>query len=76
MSGRRWRVRIETDTARDRMVIRGWRAGELAREAGCWPIFSGTVGGWIIDLPHLADLVAYCEHRHVAVSVTEVGDAA
>jgi hypothetical protein len=71
----RRRLKIQTDTGRNSMIIRGWGGGALAREAGCWPVYSGSAGGWIVDLPRLSDLAAYLEYRSVAYSVTEVGDA-
>lgn len=71
----RRRITIETDEKNDRMIVRGWRGGDLAREAGCWPLWIGSVGGWVIDLPRLPDLVAYLEYRNIAVSVAEWGGA-
>lgn len=50
-------------------VIRGWRAVDLIRDAGCKPLYAGTVGGWMIDRHRLGDLLAYLEQRSIAVTV-------
>jgi len=67
---------ITAEPACKRLVLRGWKGGELARNAGLWPLWIGTVNGWVLDLDRLPDLVAYLEYRGVRVRVTEASDAA
>ena len=69
-------VTIETNPSRHRMVLRGYRAAELARDAGLKPIWAGSARGWILDLHRLTDLAAYLDYRGVEYFVTEAGDAA
>lgn len=47
------------------VVLRGWRAAQLARQAGLKPTYSGTVQGWMLDTNRLPDLVAWLESRNV-----------
>jgi hypothetical protein len=64
------RRRISIEQRDTIIAVRGWRAGDLAREAGCRPTFSGTAG-WLLDTKRLPDLVAYLESRHIPVDITE-----
>ena len=54
-------------------VVRGWRGGELAREAGMWPVFNRVAQGWVLDTKVLPDFVAYLEYRNIAVMVRADG---
>lgn len=54
-------------------VVRGWRGGDLAGEAGVKVVFNGVAQGWVGDGRDLADLLAYLEHRHVGVTIESQG---
>jgi hypothetical protein len=57
-------------------VLRGWRGGELARDAGLKPVWSaaaGGNGGWILDASRPPDLLAAADRRNIAVQVEGVG---
>jgi hypothetical protein len=59
------------------VVLHGWRAGDLAKEADVRAVFNGIAGGWVADASRLPDLVAYLQYRNVTVSIVpEGGDAA
>lgn len=70
MSGR-GRIRL-IDRGRT-FVVRGWRGGDLAREAGIRVVYNGVAQGWVGDGHHLPDLVAYLEYRNVGLTVETVG---
>ncbi len=53
------------------IVMTGYRVAEIARHAGLRPIFSGASHGWITDSSRLGDLLAYCQHRNIAVTVLD-----
>ncbi|MDP9822775.1 hypothetical protein [Nocardioides massiliensis] len=65
----RRRITIELD--RPLMIVRGWRAGDLAREAGLRPIWSGVSSGWMLDASRLPDLSAYLESRNIPVVIDD-----
>ncbi len=62
----RRRLTIVTDEVNRTLVLSGWNAQRLAHEAGCRPIYSGSAGGWMLDLSRLSTLCAYFDHRRVA----------
>lgn len=64
----RRRLRIDVDGST--FVLRGWRGGDLAREAGLKPIWSATAGGWQMDTTRLPDLRAYLDFRNVPADVS------
>jgi len=66
------RNRVTITVASDRAVvmIRGWRAADLARGAGLRPSDIG-VAGWVLDYGDLGTLVAYLEHRRVFAEIVE-----
>ncbi|MFW6776257.1 hypothetical protein ACOACO_18395 [Nocardioides sp. CPCC 205120] len=68
------RRRITIEERGRQVVLRGWRAAELAREAGAKPLFVGSVGGWVIEATRLPDLMAILERR--GISSHDGGDAA
>ena len=79
MGGRVVTRRARTITVTHRgttIVMRGYKVAELARHAGLRPIYSGVAQGWVTDAARLPDLLAYLQHRNIAVTVTEAGDAA
>lgn len=53
------------------LVVRGWRAADLAREAGLRPVYSGVSRGWLLDVRRLSDLVAFLESRNVPVVIED-----
>lgn len=73
MSRRRIRIIDRGDT----FVVRGWRGGDLAAEAGIRVVWTGVSQGWVGQGRDLGDLVAYSEYRNVGLTVeAEGGDAA
>lgn len=73
MRGRGRTATIVVEEHHKRAILRGWKMGELAREAGAWPVFSGVTGGWSIDLSKLPDVVALAEYRNIRLTITEAG---
>lgn len=70
---RRLTVTVAPDGAT--FVLRGWGGGQVARDAGLRPIFSGSAGGsggWILDATRLPDLLAAAQSRNIAVLVEEL----
>ena len=64
-------------TVRDRgttIVLTGCKVAEIARHAGLKPIYNGVAHGWVSDADRLPDFLAFCQSRHIEVSV--VGAAA
>lgn len=57
------------------LILRGWRAADLAREAGLRPLYVGTVGGWMLDAHRLPQLVAWLEHRNVRHELATLDEA-
>lgn len=66
----RRRVTVTVSEDGQRFFLRGWRAVELAREAGLEPVYNG-VTGWTADAARLGTLLAYLDHRHVLVTVED-----
>ncbi len=66
----RRRLTIVTDEVNRTLVLSGWNAQRLAHEAGCRPIYSGSAGGWMLDLSRLSTLCAYFDHRRVAYALS------
>ena len=62
---RRWTLWLVVDGSR--LLVKGWRAGELWREGGWRPIYLGTLKAWMIDSKHHADVAAYAQHRGAVV---------
>jgi len=52
------------------IVMRGHKVAEIARHAGIRPIFSGVSQGWLADCSRLGDLLAFCQSRNIAVTLT------
>ncbi len=68
---------VHVDTARRLGVLKGGHAArDLAREFGLKPLWSSYARGYVIDARHVADLIAYAEHRHWVTHYREVGGAA
>lgn len=71
MSGRRRHLKV-IDRG-DTFILRGWKASELAKEAGVKTCFNGVSGGWVGDGKRLPDLLAYLQYRNITVSLVPVG---
>lgn len=65
------RARINIKVDGTVIGVRGWRAADHLRAAGKRPVFSGT-SGWMLDRRHLGDVLAYFEHQHITVVITDV----
>lgn len=63
------RARVITRTGHNIVLVRGWKTGEVLRGAGWRPIYSGTGGGWTLDLHRLPDAVAALEHAGYDVTM-------
>ena len=46
------------------VVIRGYKAAGIARNAGLRPTYSAAAGGWMLDASRLPELVAWLEYRN------------
>jgi hypothetical protein len=51
------------------IVVRGWRASDLLREAGLKSTFSASAGGWMLDQPKLPDLLAFLQRRNIGATI-------
>ena len=72
MSRRRLRIEVEERV----IIVRGWRAGDLARDAGLKPLWSPVTSGWTLDRRRLPDLLAFLETRNVPVEVDDPAQGA
>ena len=59
-----------------RLLVKGWKMGEVMRDGGFRGIYVGTVKAWIVDPRHMHDLIAYCEYRNITLHVAERGEVA
>jgi hypothetical protein len=73
MSGRRRVTITESDTI---IIGRGWRLGDLVKDAGLKATYSASAGGFMLDRDRLPDLLAYLESRNVGVTLTQPGSEA
>lgn len=64
------RVTITVLDGGKRICIRGWRAVDLAREAGLKPVHN-AVSGWTLDYKRLETLLVYLDHRHVLAVIED-----
>ena len=64
------RRRVEVTVDGTIFSFRGWQAHKLAVEAGLRPTFSG-VCGWVADTKRLPELIAYLQHRNIAVEILD-----
>lgn len=56
----------------DRVIlVRGWQAADVLREAGMKPLWSVTGRGWVLDDKRLPDVVALAEWRNIGVRIVE-----
>lgn len=69
----RGRTITVTDTG-DTIVMTGYQVADIARRAGLRPIYSGVSHGWVTDAHRLADLLAFCQSRRIAVTVVSEED--
>lgn len=60
----RRRLTLEVDG--NIVVVRGWKASGVLRSAGLRPTFSGTAGGWMVDVSKLPELVAWLDYHNLA----------
>jgi len=63
----RRRIRIEEQG--NVVIVRGWGASDLLKQAGIKPFWVGTQGGFMVDLDRLPDLLAHLQQRRIAVEI-------
>jgi hypothetical protein len=71
----RGRVIMITDRGAT-IVMTGYKVAQIARLAGLRPVYNGVAQGWVSDGRKLGDLLAFCQSRNIAVTVTETDGAA
>jgi len=67
---RRAAVLVDEDT----ITIKGSAIFETLRPARMRPIFVGTVGGWMLDRRHLANVLAVLDAAGYRVTVVDGGE--
>lgn len=73
MSRRHVVIRVNAD--KRVILVKGWKAGDLCREAGMKPMWSAIAKGHVLDDKHLADVVALCEWQGIGVRVLDEREA-
>lgn len=51
------------------VVVRGWKASGTLRCAGLRATFSGSAGGWMVDVTRLPELLAWLDDRRFAYAL-------
>lgn len=67
MTRHRLTIRVDNNIA----IVRGWKASGVLRSAGLRPTYSGTAGGWMVDVSQLPELVAWLEYRNLAYALED-----
>lgn len=63
---------MTVDLTTGRMVVRGYRGGDISRDAGARPLWSTTQRGWVCLAEHAADIVAVAEHQRRRIVYREI----
>jgi hypothetical protein len=61
---------VTTDDRRGIALLRGDGALDAVETLSLEKTWSAGGRGWVVDERHVADVVAYCEHRHQLVVVS------
>jgi hypothetical protein len=62
---------VTVDERRRLLLLRGDGAPDVCEALSLRATYSRAGGGRVVGVEHLADVVAYCEHRHELCVVTE-----
>lgn len=65
MSRRRLTITVDGNL----VVVRGWKASGTLRCAGLRATFSGSAGGWMVDVARLPELLAWLDDRRMTYSL-------
>lgn len=68
MARRRWVVTADVDGPR--VLVGGWRAGDIARMVGARPMWLGSKRRWSLEARYAWDFVAAAEASGAEVTVT------
>lgn len=63
------RVTVLVDGDTETCYVKGWKAGDLIRDAGVRPIWSHVSRCFMLDQRRLPDLIAYLEYRNITALV-------
>jgi hypothetical protein len=61
---------VTTDDRRGVALLRGDGAHDVIETLSIKATWSKFGRGWVVDREHVADVVAFCEHRHQLVVVS------
>lgn len=65
MSRRRLTITVDGNL----VVVRGWKASGTLRCAGLRATFSGSAGGWMVDVARLPELLAWLDDRRLTYAL-------